>query len=412
MVPINLKKELLLLLLLIILGNAEAQFNVTANKKTTPIVVSKLLPIPYQNIADWEKGFKLIMRSNMDRFFAEDASQLYKIKSLEPFVGNYPKVYVTYKELADKILTVEQVKTYQQGGTSYTSVWLSCESKMYMYDFMGDMEEFRQSRSTIPNLVPYDELIQAQKLLIGKKFSITINNWLQNTTDGGFEEYQSYNGAAESVTITKVGYGRDDQNPIRLVFKAKNGNEYFTDVCISRTNSNHYTEDGNVPDNFIDNVLNLGKEYLTDEAGNDLPVVDQSALENKLLYDGIMRKTAEKIWGKPDKEIKNNNQVELTYNKESAILVFENDILVKSFSTKENFDKIKLGMSRSKCKAILQSEPEIKRTSEMEGYSREYWFFGKKAILVFDTDTDKLIQLELDKNSKTYKDVYLKIGLK
>jgi len=209
-----------------------------------------------------------------------------------------------------------------------------------------------------------------------------------------------------------VGYGRDNQNPIRLVFKAKNGNEYFTDVCISRTNTNYYMEDGNVPDNFIDNVLNIGKDYYTDETGNDLPVVDQSALENKLIYEGIMRKTAEKIWGKPDKVAKNNNQVELTYNKESAVLVFENDILVKSFSTKENFDKLKLGMSRSTCKAILQSEPETKRTSQMEGYNREYWFFGRKAILVFDTDTDKLIQLELDKNSKSYKDVYLKIGLK
>lgn len=412
MISMNIKNSLFLILLLIVFCNTNAQFNVSAEKKATPVVVSKLLPIPYQNIADWKKGFKLIMRSNMDRFFAEDASQLYKIKSLEPFVGNYPKVYVTYKELADKIFTVEQVKSYQQGGISYTSVWLSCEGKMYAYDFNGDMEEFKQSRSVIPNLVPYDELIQAQKFLVGKKFSITMNNWLQTTTDGGFEEYQGYNGATESVTITKVGYGRDDQNPIRLVFKAKNGNEYFTDVCISRTNTNYYMEDESVPDNFIDNVLNIGKDYYTDENGNDLPTVDQSALENKLIYDGIMRKTAEKIWGKPDKVAKNNNQVELTYNKESAVLVFENDILVKSFSTKENFEKIKLGMSRSTCKAILQSESETKRTSQMEGNNREYWFFGKKAILVFDTDTDKLIQLELDKNSKSYKDVYLKIGLK
>lgn len=412
MTSINIKKSLFLFISLIVFCNTNAQFNVSAEKKTSPVVVSKLLPIPYQNMADWKKGFKLIMRSNMDRFFAEDASQLYKIKSLEPFIGNYPKVYVTYKELADKIFTVEQVKSYQQGGISYTSVWLSCEGKMYAYDFTGDMEEFKQSRSVIPNLVPYDELIQAQKFLVGKKFSITINNWLQTTSDGGFEEYQGYNGATESVTITKVGYGRDNQNPIRLVFKAKNGNEYFTDVSISRTNTNYYMEDGNVPDNFIDNVLNIGKDYYTDETGNDLPVVDQSALENKLIYEGIMRKTAEKIWGKPDKVAKNNNQVELTYNKESAVLVFENDILVKSFSTKENFDKLKLGMSRSTCKAILQSEPETKRTSQMEGYNREYWFFGRKAILVFDTDTDKLIQLELDKNSKSYKDVYLKIGLK
>lgn len=230
-------------------------FNANPKKKGTTALLSKIAPFPYRNMAELEKGFAFIYRSNFDKDFANDECEIYLQTTLDPHTSEKNKKYVKQKQLFDKVLVFEKYETYEYDYCTYTTLFFISNDKVYCYDYMGDYDEMKEMRIIIQGLVPLDELLFAREL-IGKKAPIAISNWMM-LTNYGVEEYESWNSKIEEVTIINVGYGEQD-TPIRIVFEAQNKNEYFVDVCISSTNTTNYVEDPeDRPTGFIDDVLNV-----------------------------------------------------------------------------------------------------------------------------------------------------------
>lgn len=262
-------------------------FNANPKKKETTTLLSKIAPFPYRNMAELEKGFAFIYRSNFDKDFANDECEIYLQTTLDPHTSEKNKKYVKQKQLFDKVLVFEKYETYEYDYCTYTTLFFISNDKVYCYDYMGDYDEMKEMRITIQGLVPLDELLFAREL-IGKKAPIAISNWMM-LTNYGVEEYESWNSKIEEVTIINVGYGEQD-TPIRIVFEAQNKNEYFVDVCISSTNTTNYVEDPeDRPTGFIDDVLNVKPtekvpqeiQYNYDNNQNKIDSVQKSFIEIK-----------------------------------------------------------------------------------------------------------------------------------
>ena len=230
-----------------------SSFNVTPKQEETQTLLSKIAPFPYRNMGNLQKGFAFIYRSNIDKDWANEDTELYLHTSFQPDTSDRPKKFLKHKILFDQVLVFEKMEEFEYDFCTYTTLFFTSKDKIYCFDFMGTKEELIDARLTIQGLVPLDELLYAKQTLVGKTVPIAISNWMMQTKYG-IEEYESWNGKIEQVTITNVGYGEFDK-PIRLVFKTKDNKEYFVDVCISSTNTTNYVEDINDRTNgFIDDI--------------------------------------------------------------------------------------------------------------------------------------------------------------
>ena len=158
---------------------------------------------------------------------------------------------VSSMSLRHKIM-IYKGHTEGSDGRSHVNFLCQDNNKAYYYEVpSGSFEDYCYGKMGVPTLAYLGDVDIAREKLLGKTMFTKSTIFYVDTDydgDGAQERTLPLN---EEVTVTAVGVGTRNF-PVKIIFEDKNGNEYFQNVAISKTNS------GMRDDEFImDNTKHL-----------------------------------------------------------------------------------------------------------------------------------------------------------
>lgn len=145
--------------------------------------------------------------------------------------------------LKNKILsfvgTEEKVSNLSIGTNYSTRFIFECDSKMYYHEIKNmrlDEITEKNPRAAINGLIFLKDVDKSKELLLGQTIYI-------QTESARIDDANSYSGYKEvpipknmSATVTAIGVGNQNY-PVKIVFQNPQGQSYYLEVAISRTNS-------------------------------------------------------------------------------------------------------------------------------------------------------------------------------
>ena len=129
-------------------------------------------------------------------------------------------------------------KGHTEGSDGHAHINFLCQddNKMYYYEVPnGTFEDYCDGKMGVPSLAYLGDVDIARKLLVGKTmFTKSTLFRIDTEYDGdGFQEVTVP--MNDEVTVTQVGVGTRSF-PVKIIVEDKNGNEYYQNVAISKTN--------------------------------------------------------------------------------------------------------------------------------------------------------------------------------
>ena len=129
-------------------------------------------------------------------------------------------------------------KGHAEGSDGHAHINFLCQddNKMYYYEVPnGTFEDYCYGKMGVPTLAYLGDVDIARKLLVGKTmFTKSTLFRIDTEYDGdGFQEVTVP--MNDEVTVTQVGVGTRSF-PVKIIVEDKNGNEYYQNVAISKTN--------------------------------------------------------------------------------------------------------------------------------------------------------------------------------
>ena len=129
-------------------------------------------------------------------------------------------------------------KGHTEGSDGHAHINFLCQddNKMYYYEVPnGTFEDYCYGKMGVPSLAYLGDVDIARKLLVGKTmFTKSTLFRIDTEYDGdGFQEVTVP--MNDEVTVTQVGVGTRSF-PVKIIVEDKNGNEYYQNVAISKTN--------------------------------------------------------------------------------------------------------------------------------------------------------------------------------
>ena len=129
-------------------------------------------------------------------------------------------------------------KGHTEGSDGHAHINFLCQddNKMYYYEVPnGTFEDYCYGKMGVPTLAYLGDVDIARKLLVGKTmFTKSTLFRIDTEYDGdGFQEVTVP--MNDEVTVTQVGVGTRSF-PVKIIVEDKNGNEYYQNVAISKTN--------------------------------------------------------------------------------------------------------------------------------------------------------------------------------
>jgi hypothetical protein len=237
------KKLLLILLCLPFIGFGQNPYIVeTKNNKSE--IKEKLSEeeafiinhFPFKHITEWENGMGFMVGQKTK--YKTDIN-LYPYKSKQSYSNKLN--YLDFEFKIFYVTTVEEkIVNCPRGKCTRTYVVFECEGKKYKsYEMTGSVEELRSKKkalfSTISSLVNIDEIDKAKELLVDTHLYIMNNLWIEDAdNDLGYTQFKGKKFL--KVKITQIGLG-NSLNPVKIIFKVPDGNEYSRKVSFSGINS-------------------------------------------------------------------------------------------------------------------------------------------------------------------------------
>ena len=178
----------------------------------------------YYSLCDWQEGMRfMVMPEKYDmvvKTFA-DANTGKEVSSMT--LRHKIMIYKGHNESSD--------------GHSRINFLCQDDNKMYYYEVpSGSFDDYCYGKLGVPTLAYLGDVDIAREKLVGRRMFTKATLYRIDTDyDGdGFQEVKVK--ANEEVTVTAVGVGTRSF-PVKIVVEDKNGNEFYQNVAISKTNS-------------------------------------------------------------------------------------------------------------------------------------------------------------------------------
>ena len=193
----------------------------------------------FYSLCDWKEGMKfMVMPEKYDMVVKtfHDASTGKEVSSMP---------------LRHKIM-IYKGHTEGSDGRSHVNFYCQDNNKNYYFEVpSGSFDDYCYGKMGVPTLAYLGDVDIAREKLKGKKMFTKSKTYYIDTEYDGDGCQESSLPLNEEVTVTEVGVGTRSF-PVKIIFEDKNGNEYFQNVAISKTNS------GMRDDEFImDNTKHL-----------------------------------------------------------------------------------------------------------------------------------------------------------
>ena len=178
----------------------------------------------FYSLCDWKEGMKfMVMPEKYDMVVKtfRDASTGKEVSSMS---------------LRHKIMIY---KGHSEGSDGHAHINFFCQdnNKNYYYEVpSGSFDDYCYGKMGVPTLAYLGDVDIARDKLLGKTMFLKAKTYYVDTDyDGdGFQERTLKEN--EEVRVTKIGVGTRSF-PVKIIFEDKEGNEYFQNVAISKTNS-------------------------------------------------------------------------------------------------------------------------------------------------------------------------------
>lgn len=178
----------------------------------------------YYSLCDWKPGMKFMV-----------VPEKYDL-IVKTFCDASTNKEVSSMTLRHQIF-IYKGHSVSQEGHARINFQSEADNKMYYYEVPnGSFEDYCYSKKGVPTLAYLGDVDIAREKLLGKKVIIKSNSYFVDTdynSDGVKEVSVTPN---QEVTVTAVGVGTRSF-PVKIIVEDKNGNEFFQNVAISRTNS-------------------------------------------------------------------------------------------------------------------------------------------------------------------------------
>lgn len=238
---------------------------------------------PFIHMADWKPGMRFMVEP--DKYADQGSRSELKLSRYKKSGSN--ATGPLQKDYQGKIFTVvnleERKVSCPIGRCTRTYVILECEGTKFEYEFIGSLEEMRQSESfaSIDKLIYLDEIDKARELLINKNLYLLKDPLSTHQTQ------------LIPVTITNIGIGTTIlSGPIKIIYTTESGKEYSIEVKLSGTNV--YSKAGRTFQDI----------FAYENPRNSYPDISDEIwglIQNGKLKIGMTEKECELSWGKPEK---------------------------------------------------------------------------------------------------------------
>ena len=191
----------------------------------------------YIPMVNWTKGMRFMVVP--DRVKLDDRSTKLEIV---PYRSRKSAVYVgidqrefEWKEFT--FLEVEQRKTRCGRSTCrYCFIVFEHDGRKYEYPYQGTMEELRREKGLpfVSSLIYLNDIDKAKEKLLGSQLYLLTHERYADNGEGG--KLYTTDKKFVPVTITNIGIGSRN-NPVRIVYKDKQGNSFYHDLTLSGINT-------------------------------------------------------------------------------------------------------------------------------------------------------------------------------
>jgi hypothetical protein len=256
----------------------------------------------FYSLCDWKEGMRfMVMPDKYDLI-------------VKTFCDAETNKEVSSMTLRYKIMEYKGHSTTEDG---HARIHFLCQDngKNYYYEIpYGSFEDYCYAKTGVPTLAYLDDVDTARKILLNKRLFTKTTSYFIDTNQGeGFEEISVP--SQTEVTVVKIGVGTRSF-PVKLIVEDKEGNQFFQNIALSKTNSGMTDNNFELFDNLhhtfygsfqlIDDMTMLGK--MSDYVGKTI----HTKVAMKLLNDrsqkmqgvppliGFIVQEARSVTGKPD----------------------------------------------------------------------------------------------------------------
>jgi len=179
----------------------------------------------YYSLCDWKEGMKfMVMPEKYDmvvKTFHDPALNGKEVSSMT----------LRYK------IMIYKGHTVSSDGRAHINFWCQDNNKNYYYEVPnGSFEDYCYGKMGVPTLAYLGDVDIACEKLIGKKM-FTKADVYRIDSDADSDGFQEVSVPKNSeVTVTQIGVGTRSF-PVKIIVEDENGNEFYQNVAISKTNS-------------------------------------------------------------------------------------------------------------------------------------------------------------------------------
>ena len=178
---------------------------------------------PYKSMCDWQPGMRFMVLPEK------------KDMVIRTFADSLTDELISNMSLRYKIMVYNGFSR----GNLHDRLWFKdAESqKAYYYEVpTKSFEDYCFTKRGVPTLAYLDEIDTAMVYLTGKLLETTNSQYNidVSTTSYGYDKVPVHKGT--TVTVKAVGVG-SRSFPVKLIVEDKDGNQFYQNVAISRTNS-------------------------------------------------------------------------------------------------------------------------------------------------------------------------------
>jgi hypothetical protein len=177
----------------------------------------------YQSLCEWKEGMKFMV--------IPDEYDLV----VKTFTDAATDKDVSNVKLRHKIMIYQGHKEEDDG---HEFIYFLCQddNRKYYYDISGSFDDYCYEKKGIPTLAYLGDVDIAREKLVGKEVYTKTDVYRIDTEVDGDGYKEVIVDKDMQVEVSAVGVGTRDF-PVKIIVKDKEGNEFYQNVAISKTNS-------------------------------------------------------------------------------------------------------------------------------------------------------------------------------
>jgi hypothetical protein len=176
----------------------------------------------YQSLCEWKEGMKFMVIPNE-----------YDLV-VKTFTDAATDNDVSNVKLRHKIMIYQG---HQEGDDGHEFIYFLCQddNRKYYYDISGSFDDYCYEKKGIPTLAYLGDVDIAREKLVGKEVYTKTDIYRIDTEVDGDGYKEVIVDKDMQVKVSAVGVGTRDF-PVKIIVEDKDGNEFYQNVAISKTN--------------------------------------------------------------------------------------------------------------------------------------------------------------------------------